>query len=150
MNLSTVKRSDFPAARVGNTKPILSVSGKSGVIAINPAAVSHFKLKNGDSVAFCKDTDSTPPEWYIVLPQGVTPSEDTFLLRKSGTRLQFSSKPLAHSILKDFLRKKDPNKKDHELNLGKYVHFKLAFEPAMNGDQEIPDTYAIMGGVIFG
>ncbi|MFH0757364.1 MAG: hypothetical protein V2B15_08765 [Bacteroidota bacterium] len=149
MKLETVKKSEFPPTRGCTSKPTISLSGKTGIIAINPVGVKHFSLGHGNAVGFCKDVEENPPEWFIILPPSAMESPDTFTLRKNSGRLVFTSKPLARKIIRDHLKKKEPNKKDHEIILDKVVHLRIAFEPVKDRDQEIPDTYALLGGTVY-
>jgi len=147
MKLASVKKSDYINSRFPNPgKPILSVNGKSGIVALNKYAVATFKLKPGEYVGFLKDQEQDPPDWYFKAVQ--KESEDAFILHKGSGRLQFSCKPLVREIIGDLLKKLNPHKDSSEFDLDVLARFFLATKSPMDGDSEVPDIYAMMGGKI--
>ncbi|MCK5134847.1 MAG: hypothetical protein KAR19_03605 [Bacteroidales bacterium] len=145
MKLVSVKKTE-QLRTASKFKPALSVNGKNGSIAFNKKAIEHFHLKPGYHIDFLKDEEQSPPEWYFkAIQEG---NDDTFKLGQGTGRLQFTSKPLAHEIIRCVQKREHPHNDESELNTNIMVRFHLATKPAMDGDQEIPNTYAIMGGKI--
>lgn len=147
MKLVSIKSSEYVnQTRTGYSSPMLSINGKSGVIAFNKKAIEHFILEPGQHIGIIKDEDQDPPEYYFKhIPED---KDEAFKLQKGTGRVSFSSKKLAHEIIMSVLKRKHPRNDKPEPNLEILVRFQLAIKPAMDGDTVIPVTYAIMGGTI--
>jgi len=146
MKLVHVKKSDYANNRMYSKFPTITVNGKNGVISLNRSMMDSFKLKTGDHVRFLKDTDETPPEWYFHPVWNV--DEEAFRVYESGNILKFSNKVLAQEIIRDLQKKLNPHLDYDMLPVEISARFRIATKEAIDGNDTVPDCYAMMGGKI--
>jgi len=146
MKLVPIKKSEYENGRHSLSKYKLLSINKTGVLSFGKGVITYFKLAMPCFVSFLKDSDEDPTEWYVRFSK--TETEDSFSLRVGSGRMQVTCKLLAREIVKGLLKKKHPNTPDSELNYNVFVRFKVAEKPIIIDDQEVPDTYALLGGTV--
>jgi len=146
MKLIQTKKDDFSITQ--SFDHLLHVNGKNGTIELNSPFLEYHKLKVGDPVKFYYDKETSPPDFYLAIPPSVSADETSFELKqnKASKRLKFQCAGLAREMTIGILKKKDPHKKDNEFDTKIRVRFTISKKPALDGDTEVPDTYAILGG----